>query len=343
MSGTRYRAYVWLIAALICAGCGKPAVEPEAVRPVRAIKVGDLKAIAGREFPGRAKARDEVDLSFQVSGPLVSLPVDVGSTVKKGDVIASIDPRDFQAALDTNQGNLERAKANLLAMERGARPEEIEQLKAAVTQAEASYKQASAEHERNANLVTTGAVSKSDFDITLARAERTAAEVKAAQEDLNIGLKGAQAGRPGSQACRNQGPGGGGRERQEPTGLRRAQSPLRRQCGRPVRGQFPNGPGQADDRSPVGCLEDRSHDPGAGKPDCAGAAREESPLPFRRLAGQGVRRPDHEDRQRGLANHAHLSRHRGRGSAGRRADSARAWRQPSAVIPKTKRRRPRRT
>ena len=81
-----------------------------------------------------------MDLSFQVSGPLVSLPVDVGSKVKKGDVIAAIDPRDFQAALDTNQGNLERAKANLLAMERGARPEEIEQLKAAVAQAEASYR-----------------------------------------------------------------------------------------------------------------------------------------------------------------------------------------------------------
>jgi len=192
MSGTWYRACICLIAALICAGCGKSAVEPEPVRPVRAIKVGDLKAMAGREFPGQAKARDEVDLSFQVSGPLVSLPVDVGSTVKKGDVIASIDPRDFQTALDTNQGNLERAKANLLAMERGARPEEIEQLKAVVAQAEASYKQASAEHERNTNLVKTGAASQSDVDISLARMERTAAEVKAAQEDLNIGLKGAR-------------------------------------------------------------------------------------------------------------------------------------------------------
>jgi RND family efflux transporter MFP subunit len=41
-------------------------------------------------------------------------------------------------------------------------------------------------------LVTTGAVSKSDFDISLARAERSAAEVKAAQEALNIGRKGAR-------------------------------------------------------------------------------------------------------------------------------------------------------
>lgn len=192
MRGTPYVACACLLASLAAAGCGAPAPEPEAIRPVRAIKVGDLKAIAGREFPGRAKAKDEVDLSFQVSGPLVSLPVDVGSQVKRGDVIAAIDPRDFQAALDTHQGNLDRAKANLLAMERGSRPEEIEQLKAAVEQAEASYKQAYAEHERNANLIKTESISRSEFDLTYARASRTAAEVKAAREALNIGLKGAR-------------------------------------------------------------------------------------------------------------------------------------------------------
>jgi len=177
---------------LTLAGCGQPAPAPEPVRPVRAIKVGDLKAIGGREFPGRAKAKDEVELSFQVSGPLVALPVDVGTQLKKGDLIASIDPRDFQAALDTAQGNLQRARANLLAMERGAREEEVAQLKAALAQAEASFAQADAEHQRNVKLIERGAVSRSEFDISLARQQRTAAEVKKAQEDLNIGLQGAR-------------------------------------------------------------------------------------------------------------------------------------------------------
>ncbi len=181
-----------LLAALVSARCRKAAPETEAVRPVRAVKVGDLKAIQGRDFPGRAKAKDEVDLSFRVSGPLVSLPVDVGRRVKKGDVIAAIDPRDFQAALDTAQGNLGKAKANLSAMQRGARPEEIEQLKAAVAEAEASYRQALAEHERNAKLLPTKAVTQSDFDLSLARRDRTAAQIKKAKEDLNIGLKGAR-------------------------------------------------------------------------------------------------------------------------------------------------------
>lgn len=189
------RSFVPCACALVVlslAGCRKPATEQDAIRPVRAIKVGDLKAFQGREFPGRAKAKDEVDLSFRVSGPLVTLPVDVGTKVKQGDIIGSIDPRDYQAALESAQGTLSVAQANLLAMERGARPEEIAQLKAAVDEAEATYRQAYADHERDKQLLPKGAISKADFDMSQARRDRTAAQLKAAREDLNIGQKGAR-------------------------------------------------------------------------------------------------------------------------------------------------------
>jgi RND family efflux transporter MFP subunit len=178
--------------AMLLSGCQRPLEETIPIRPVRTITVGDLQAIRGREFPGRAAAKNEVDISFRVSGPLISLPVDVGSQVQRGDVIAAIDPRDFQTALDSAQANLDRAKANLLAMERGARPEEIEQLRAALLQAEASFEQASADHQRNERLVVTGAASRSEFEVTLARKERTAADVTSAREALNIGLTGAR-------------------------------------------------------------------------------------------------------------------------------------------------------
>jgi RND family efflux transporter MFP subunit len=180
------------LATVMGHGCQKAAPNPEVIRPVRAVKAGDLKAILGREFPGRAKASHEVDLSFRVSGPLVSLPVDVGSQVKKDDVIAVIDPRDFQTALKSAEGNLNMAQANLLAMERGSRPEEVEQLKAALVQAEATYRQALADHQRNEELLPKGGASKAQFDATLARRDLTAAQVTQAKEDLNIGLKGAR-------------------------------------------------------------------------------------------------------------------------------------------------------
>ncbi len=190
MRAKGFVACVCLLGAI--AGCGRAVSEQTAVRPVRAIRVGDLQAIQGREFPGRASAKDEVDLSFQVSGPLISLPVDVGSQVKKKDVVAAIDPINFQAALDSAQANLNIAEANLTAMERGARPEEVQQLKAAVAEAEASYQQANSEHERNATLLPQRVITKSEFDISLARRDRAAAQVKKAQEDLNIGLSGAR-------------------------------------------------------------------------------------------------------------------------------------------------------
>lgn len=180
------------VLALLSAGCGKTASKPEVIRPVRAIKVGDLKAILSREFPGRAKASHEVDLSFRVSGPLISLPVDVGRQVKKDDVVAAIDPRDFQVARDSAEGKLSAAQANLLAMEHGARPEEIEQLKAALARAEADHRKAVADHQRSEALLPRNAVSQAEFDATLARRDQTAAQVTQAQEDLNIGLRGSR-------------------------------------------------------------------------------------------------------------------------------------------------------
>jgi RND family efflux transporter MFP subunit len=151
-----------------------------------------LKAILDREFPGRAKARHEVDLSFRVSGPLVSLPVDIGTRVKKDDIVAVIDPKDFQTSLSSAEGNLSMAQANLLAMERGARPEEIEQLKAALSRAEAEYRRAVADHDRNEKLLPERATSEAAFDATLAQRDLAAAQVTEAKEDLNIGLRGSR-------------------------------------------------------------------------------------------------------------------------------------------------------
>ena len=70
-----------------------------------------------RWFPGKAKATQEVELSFRVAGPLVDFPVDVGDRVKKGAVAAKIDPRDFQVHLRNAKGRLEEAKAILVRAE----------------------------------------------------------------------------------------------------------------------------------------------------------------------------------------------------------------------------------
>jgi multidrug efflux pump subunit AcrA (membrane-fusion protein) len=55
-----------------------------------------------------------VDLSFRVAGPLITRPVNVGDKVKQGDVVARIDPRDFEVEVRNAEGQLETAKAALI-------------------------------------------------------------------------------------------------------------------------------------------------------------------------------------------------------------------------------------
>lgn len=98
--------------ALIVAGCTEePPPAKEIIRPVRAMKVADASQLKGRKFPGRAKAVQEVELSFRVSGPLITLPVKVGDTVKKGDVVARIDPRDFMVQVRNVEAQLAQTLA----------------------------------------------------------------------------------------------------------------------------------------------------------------------------------------------------------------------------------------
>jgi len=97
---------------LLLPGCGKePIAEKEIIRPVRAMKVNDIGGMKQRTFPGIAKATQEVELSFRVLGTLITLPVDIGDEVKQGDVVARLDPRDFEVNLRNVQSQLNEASA----------------------------------------------------------------------------------------------------------------------------------------------------------------------------------------------------------------------------------------
>ena len=85
MSG---KGIVALLLAALLSACGRAPEEKAIVRPVRVVKAGDVASLAGRWFPGQARATQEVNLSFRVSGPLVEFPVNVGDVVTQGRNIA---------------------------------------------------------------------------------------------------------------------------------------------------------------------------------------------------------------------------------------------------------------
>ncbi len=182
--------------ALLMAGCGEEETGPveEVIRPVLAMKVGDATEFVGRSFPGRAKAVQEVDLSFRVSGPLITRSADVGDEAQEGEVLARIDPRDFEVRRSNVEAQLESERANLESM-RKARPEKIRQTEAAVEKAEAALKLAVADFDRINSIKEEdpGAVSQALVDRTTEKKERAEAELRRAKEDLRIAQIGARA------------------------------------------------------------------------------------------------------------------------------------------------------
>ncbi|MBQ9724491.1 MAG: biotin/lipoyl-binding protein, partial [Neisseriaceae bacterium] len=63
---------------------------------------------------GKLHAFKEVEVGAQVSGEISELKVDIGDTVKKGDLIAQIDPRLARNQLKTAQASLDNSKAQLI-------------------------------------------------------------------------------------------------------------------------------------------------------------------------------------------------------------------------------------
>lgn len=97
-------------------GCGPQAElveQGEVVRPVRIHQVSSASAINRRTFVARVEAPQTVDLSFEVSGPLVDLPVKEGEVVPEGSVIAVLDPSDFKRAVREAEVQLDLARSDL--------------------------------------------------------------------------------------------------------------------------------------------------------------------------------------------------------------------------------------
>ena len=184
----------WILAVvLFLAGCVE---EPKPVQQgPKLVKMQTLVAenfLEARTFPARVEAAQEADLSFRVSGPLKELPVQAGQEVKKGGLIAKIDQRDFLTRVESVQSSLDGARAELAAMRKGARDEEINQLKAQIDAAQAKYDDAKTDYDRFKTLLAEKVVSQSEFDQKEARYKVADSNLKAAKEALRAGETGAR-------------------------------------------------------------------------------------------------------------------------------------------------------
>jgi RND family efflux transporter MFP subunit len=87
--------------------------EDQAIPSVLTIRLKGTKAGGNLDLPGDIQAFSNAPIYAQISGTVQKWYVDIGARVKAGDILAQIDPRNYQAALDQARGQLARDSATL--------------------------------------------------------------------------------------------------------------------------------------------------------------------------------------------------------------------------------------
>ena len=154
-----------LISAL--PGCKKQetAAAPN-IRPVRTVTVELSQAGETVSLTGEIQPRYQADLGFRVDGKILERPVDVGTQVKKGDLLARLDPQQYR--------------------------QDLEVAKAEVAKADAEVTRAQAQEYRQRELLKNGHTTQVAYDQALktfktAQAEADAARAKQVQASENLG------------------------------------------------------------------------------------------------------------------------------------------------------------
>ncbi|AJE04301.1 efflux RND transporter periplasmic adaptor subunit [Geobacter pickeringii] len=138
--------------------------KPETVYKTAKVERGDI--VSAVSATGNLAAVVTVQVGTQVSGTIQKLFVDYNSSVKKGEVIAQIDPALFSAQVEQTRGNYLNAQATL-------------------QKAKADLADARRSMERNRQLLKDGVVSQGDFDTADNRYQMALATVKASEGSVS--------------------------------------------------------------------------------------------------------------------------------------------------------------
>ncbi len=133
-------------------GCNdeKKTTAPPPPLPTQEVKIAQatLKPVTNQiELLGTIEAVNRVELAAQISGNITKLPVVLGSTVKKGDLIATISAGNINAKLSQSKSQLEQAQRNLareekLLRKKAATREKVRSMQETVDIAAAAYREA---------------------------------------------------------------------------------------------------------------------------------------------------------------------------------------------------------
>lgn len=133
-----------------------------------------------------------VNVSSKVTGKIAQITVAEGDRIKKGQVIAQIDPQDIGAQRAQAEATLELATANYDQAVNGLRPQEIRQVQASAALAKANLDNAEKSYNRIQQLYEDGAVSASNRDNTYTTYQVAKETYKSAIQGLNMANAGSR-------------------------------------------------------------------------------------------------------------------------------------------------------
>lgn len=170
-----------------------PSLAQQTDDPARPAKVEQAlvgETVFTRRYPAIVRPSQEVILSFRVSGRVIELPIRASMRVSEGDVIARLDPRDFETQIAQLASQLDQASAQLRALRSGARVEEIAALEAGIDAVEAQVDQARGQASRSSELFKKKLVAAAKFDQDNTALRVAEAELRAKLEELEVARSG---------------------------------------------------------------------------------------------------------------------------------------------------------
>ena len=170
-------AVIGVAAAAYWIFAGKP--DQPAFRTAK-IERGAL--VAAVSATGTLNPVVSVQVGSQVSGQIKEIFVDYNSVVKKGDVIARIDPESFALRVNQAMSDLEASRATALTQRAN-----VAALQAEVSRAQVAYAETERDLKRNQMLVDKGFVSQAALEKTQSAVAIAAEQVKTAQAQRAVG------------------------------------------------------------------------------------------------------------------------------------------------------------
>ncbi len=264
------------------------AVSAEASRPTppTAASSGALAL----EAKGYIIPAHQILVSPKVGGMVVKLRIIESQRVAKDEVLAELEDTEFRADRDRAKAMLESAHQNLSELERGYRPEEIDEARAELAEAEAQRVQFEADFKRSAELVAKKVQSREQYDAALSAFQAKDRHVQRLKLALKLMEEGPRVER--IDAARAGSPGGGrvGQSRMAVGQLHHPRTDFRHDLEEERRGRKPGEPG-----SHAGILQSvrdgRSFRPGSGSDDSGARHQQDFAGAAVRNSGRSVSRP----------------------------------------------------